>query len=143
VFLEFLPRVQASISQPVDPGNPFSASVTIVNSGRIPLNAVSVRIGLGLICGARAPCSIPLHPDPNIDYSSSIGEFGGPTRRMAPGDQFTFVLDQLAVAPDGLKYADIAVIVDYEVPVIRYKREKKLGLFTRKETDGRTYWSWK
>lgn len=139
----FLPRVTLTVSAPVDLKNPFSSSVTITNTGYIPLKSVAVWIGIGVLCST--PCSAPDFPDSLRDYQSRIHRMQWGAHDMEIDDKFTISLDDVFrfSEPGGLQYADIAVIVEYKIPIIHLKREKTFPLYTRKATNGRLYWFWK
>jgi hypothetical protein len=64
---------------------------------------------------------------------------------MEIDDRFTVALNDVlgTAAPGGLQYADIAVIVDYEIPIIHWKRKKTFPIYTRKASNGKLYWQWK
>jgi len=60
---------------------------------------------------------------------------------MGLDDTFTIALNEVTqVRREDLEYADIAIVVDYEVPVIHLKREKVFPLIAHRQTDGKFYW---
>ena len=139
----FLPRLTPTVSDPSDADNPFSSSVTITNTGYLPLDSVEATVGIGDICPKDypLPCPDAQFPDPVRDYPSGMRRNEWGPHDMAMDDRFTFALNDVYGSVP--RYADIAVIVQYEIPWIHWKREKTFPLFTRKQTNGKLYWYWK
>lgn len=146
----FLPRITPSISDPTDALNPFSSSVTLVNSGALPLHDVTVRIAIRRICGSNVDCPEQTdHPDPNR-YKSSASEFqhtSWTSHDLAIDDRFDVPLEDLfnrspRETKPVMKFADIAVVVDYRIPLFPFKREKIFPLYTRKQQSGSLAWYW-
>ncbi len=137
-LLALLPRVTPTLSEPVDPDNPFSSSVTITNTGYIPLNNVMpVMSGGQIVTKGKLP---DLNWIPT--YETRVQKAEWVPRDMAIDDRFTFALNDLWDTKErgGLEYADLAVIIQYEVPVIHLKREKIFPFVTHRQTNGRLYW---
>jgi len=139
-LLALLPRVTVNVSDPVDSGNPFSASATITNTGYIPLLATTPSIAINLILpqsgvGVRgAPGGPP--------YASRLRTPEWIPRDLGLDDKFTIALNEFDVPiyPKELYYADVAIVVEYRLPIIHLKREKLFPLIARKQTNGRFYW---
>jgi hypothetical protein len=56
-------------------------------------------------------------------------------------DKFTFALnDVLDTHPGQLESAAIDVTVEYEIPIIHWKREKMFPMVAHRQTNGRFYW---
>lgn len=145
----FLPRVTPSISDPVDPKNAFSSSITLTNTGYLPLHAVGVSIGLRFVCGGPGVQGKPC-PDPNtatlrtLDYETRLESRLWPRRDMSIDDRFTVTLGEiLGPWPHDILAADLAVIVSYTIPIIHWQREKTFPVAAHKQSDGRIYWYWK
>jgi hypothetical protein len=138
-LLTLLPRVTPTVSDPVDPDDPFSASVTITNTGLIPLREVDPGIGLGeFITKGGSP------HDPNFKplYWPHYHNISWGIHDLGLDQKFTFALNDVWETQEkgGLDYADIAITVDYRIPVLRWKQEKIFPMIARKQTNGRFYW---
>jgi hypothetical protein len=132
----FLPRVTATVSDPVDPGDPFSSSVTVTNVGYLPLSSVRPFLTVGQIgSGGAIPDS------GNFSYNSGFTRIDWPLRDLGLDDKFMFALNDLLEEPRGaLNFADIAIRIDYEIPIIHWKKQKLFPFFARKQTNGNFYW---
>lgn len=144
-LLTLLPRLTPTVSDPVDPDNVFSASVIITNTGSVKLKSVEAWIGFAVICGIHAPCPEADSPDASRDYPKRAQRAQWLPRDMEVDDRFTISLNDVfgETEPGGIQYADIAVSIDYELPIIHWKRKKTFPLFTRRATNGKLYWYWK
>jgi hypothetical protein len=145
-LLTFLPRVTVTISDPVDLGNTFSALVTVANTGNIPLKAVGLSMGVGKICTQGAPdCTVPDFPSSQREYPSRFHRIQMQARDLKIDEHFTIALDDIfrAKDKDGLAYADIAIVVNYELPYIFLSQERTFPLYTRMASNGKLYWQWK
>jgi hypothetical protein len=129
------------VSDPVNLENPFSASVTITNAGYIPLDTVEVTVGIGEICPIGNPCPERDFPDSVRQYATRIRRKQWAPHDMAIDDRFTIALND--VYDSIAQYADIAVIVQYEIPYLHWKREKTFPLATHRQSNGKLYWYWK
>lgn len=136
----FWPRVVATISDPVDPDDPFSASATVTNTGYIPLDSVTPYVGVASI---RTKGSPPASEDFET-YPPQTTKFRRaqwPTRTLGLDDKFTFALnDVVDTHPGQLESAAIAVVVDYEIPIIHWQREKIFPFAAHRQTNGKFYW---
>jgi hypothetical protein len=67
---------------------------------------------------------------------------------MGLDDKFDVSLDDLFRVPKDqppvptLKFADIAAVVRYEIPIIHWRREKVFPLYTHPDKDGVLHWRW-
>jgi len=135
-ILTLLPRVTVTVSDPVDPDNPFSASATVTNTGYIPLESVMPYVGLG---GIRTTGGPPEEKGFKPIYIPKFRRKDWPVRDLGLDDKFTFSLNEIWSA-QSLESADVGVWVDYEVPVLHWKREKLFPIVARKQTNGKLYW---
>jgi hypothetical protein len=139
-----LPRVSPSVSDPVDPKDPFTSSVTITNTGFIPLDAVSVQIGIAEICAVGASCSAPDFPDPKIDHEhiTRIQRRQWVDHDLGLDERFTIALNDAVrqESANGTVYADLSVIVRYRIPIIGWTREKVFPIYTHQQANGYLYW---
>jgi hypothetical protein len=151
-YVVLIPRVTPSISSPINPINPFSSSITITNSGNIPLDSVSVSVKIRAICGTAAPVcpNETQYPDPTRfdDIATTVHHPEWVDRHLSIDGRFDFSMgDSFFQPPDEpdtvtLKFADIAVVVDYQLPIIHWKMHKQFPLYTRKASNGTLYWVW-
>jgi hypothetical protein len=134
VWVGLLPHVTPSISDPVRQGDPYSSSITVTNTGPIPLDKVVIRIGVKESCDIPG-CNVPAYPDPKRYDNPQEGMFLVHVRTwgehdLGPDDRFQVPLSNVIdiTSPGTLGYADLLVIIDYEIPYIHWKREKKYPL---------------
>jgi hypothetical protein len=124
----FAPRVTPTVSDPVTSGDPYSSSITATNTGYIPLDKVTIGIGIGESCAGTTNCNIPVYPDPNRYeqgiFKVNIQNWG--EHHLGLDERFQVPLSNVIqlVPPAKLVYADLVVVVDYEIPLIHWKREK-------------------
>jgi hypothetical protein len=135
----FLPRLTANVSDPVDPDNPFSASVTITNTGYVPLSSVKPWYGLKKMTFGNPATPTVFQSDgskvyPKFDnakwHSSDLGL----------DDKFTFGLNDIWGKPSGFLSADMAIVIEYRIPIIHWKREKVFPFTAERQTNGHFYW---
>jgi hypothetical protein len=135
----FWPRLDASISDPRIPGNPTSSSITATNAGLIPLDSVTISLGLKESCTRGTQwCNPPMFPDRNR-YKAGLFTLGlkalgkhdlgigqhlslpiYPALNLLPSKAFPH--------PDW--YVDGAIVIDYEVPLIHWKRHIVYPIYT-------------
>lgn len=119
-----LPRVTASVSDPVDPDNPMSASVTIANVGYLTLDTVEPFFGLRMMTFGAATKGVNSNNDPSAPYT----RFGNPRYHPGPDlgidEKFTFGLNEIWGIQPSLSSADVAIIVQYRIPILHLKQEK-------------------
>jgi len=141
-IVTFFPRLTPSVSDPSDPNDPFSSSVTITNSGYMPLNSVDATVCLNEL-HLREPQKDPTYGayggDSNSPSYARFGSKNWKTHYLGLDDRFTFLLND-AFAP-GFGEGSLALIVDYEIPVIHLKREKVFPLLSKKRNNGTFYWA--
>jgi hypothetical protein len=128
------------VSDPVDLDDPFSASVTVTNTGYIWLYSVTPYVG---IASVRTKGSPPDNKDLKT-YSSRTPKFRRsewPIRNLGLDDKFTFALNEVLGTNRGqLESAAIAVVVDYKTPITYWKMEKIFPYVARRQTNGEFYW---
>jgi hypothetical protein len=137
-----LPRLTPSISDPVDPDNPRSISVTVTNTGYIPLDSATAAVAICVLCTKGSRCQVPEFP-PRLTQCSQWSRAQW-KHYMAIDDRFTFPLNDVFDTADqnGLSYANLAIVVHYEIPLIHWKGEKAFPLATRQQRNGKLYWYW-
>ena len=136
--LAFVPRVTPTLSEPADPDDPFTASVTITNTGFIPVRAVIPGIGVRSIGFSGKE----VMGDPQGDLVP-VHRADMKPRDLGLDERFTFALnDFFDPGKNNLSKADIAVIVDFEpyTPFWHWRREKVFPMFARKQMNGKFYW---
>jgi hypothetical protein len=117
-------------------GYPLSSAITATNAGLIPLDDVTISVGLNLICtkGISPGCDPPLFPDPNRyksnHFTLALKALG--KRNLGIGEKLSFpIYPAISIgAPDPNVYVDMAIVIDYEVPVIHWKRHMVYPIYT-------------
>jgi hypothetical protein len=138
-LVTFLPRVTVTVSDPLDPTNPFSATVTVANTGYLPLNSVEPAFGLMKMTFGNPAA-------PRTFQSSSQKKYVGIANRLwhpsdlGIDDKFAFGMNEIWGNQPNLLTADIAILVKYEIPIIHWERQKIFPLTAVKQTNGRFYW---
>ncbi len=136
--LAFLPRVTVVPSDPVDALNPFSASFTITNTNFIPLQDVSICLGMGQI--ATFPAQIDPNLTPTFESRLMIPQWKNHDLRIDDNITITIVDLINVTSPANLNGADIAIIVSYKPWILPFRREKIFRFLARKQTNGLFYW---
>jgi hypothetical protein len=135
-----IPRVTPVASDPVDSNDPFSASVTITNTGYLPVNSVSVSIAVGKITSISSSGK-PVSFVGADHFSSKIFRTDWQRPDLGLDDGFTIALnDVFTASKQRLVSADIAVVIDYEIPLIHWNCEKIFPLYARRQSNGNFYW---
>jgi hypothetical protein len=125
-----------SASDPVVANDPFSSSVTITNTGFIPLRSVYATIHVNKIVARAGGLA-----GPDDKYGSWLTPVQWGTHDLGLDDRFAVSLeDALTTDKNGIDSADIAIGVTYEIPYIHLTREKIFPLVTYMERDGRFHW---
>ena len=135
----FVPRLTVTVSDPVDANDPLSSSVTVTNTGVIPLQHVIPGFCFDKITTRMLPQNKP---------RSLLGDCHKQTiyiREWHPHDlgldeSFTFSLNQFLGSQPTLVSAQIAIVVQYRLPWIHLNREKRSPLFAKRQTNGNFYW---
>jgi len=139
VVVAFVPRLNVTVSDPVDPNNPFSASVTIANTGYVPLDLVEPFLGLRMMeFGVRRPTEMSAN-SPKF-YTKLGNPKWHPGVKLGFDDKFAFGLDEIMGIQPNLSSADIAIIVQYQIPIIGLRREKVFPLVAKKQSNDKIYW---
>lgn len=139
-LVTLLPRVTATASDPPNPEDPFSSPITVSNTGYIPLESVQAMMSPGEIVGSLGNGhTLTLRGADGFKSRSFNPQWGKPN--MSLDDRFSFPLNAFWTASrTALISADIAVIVDYELPLIHWKREKVFPLRAKRQSNGNFYW---
>lgn len=138
--LTLLQRVTATISDPVDSGNRFSSSITVANTGYIPLRLVEVLIAMRDISLVNASGhTVSLLG--SKDFGSQFRRLQWKQRDLGLDDRFTVPLNDVITGSSlSLLGADIAVIVVYKLPVVFMTRRKVFPIYARRQSNGNFYW---
>lgn len=130
------PRISVTVSDPVDPDQPFSSSVTITNTGYMPLRAVLPDLGILRIAstdGAEMR-------SPGEDYSLMRPRKWGP-RDLGLDQQLTFALNEITYTlPNRLGLADIAIVVEFRIPLVPITWKRIYPRTATKQSNGKFYW---
>lgn len=136
-LLAFLPRPLVTLSDPVIPGDPWSANVVVSNNNFIPLTDSTLEFGMGQIT------TVGRTPSPSFipSFKSRI--------LIGSWQHHTIEMDErysvpLADSPFRFTYptnfADIALIVSYRPWILPFRREKVFRFVTHKAENGNLYW---
>jgi hypothetical protein len=138
-LLTLVPRVTVVVSDPVNPTDPFSASATVTNTGLIPLDSVTPEVSINFIQTKGVP-AVP--DDEESHYGPRIHRNVWRGQDLGLDDKFTIALNDLYrnVPPAELQAADIMIWVEYEIPVVHWKRDKGFPLVAHRQTNGKFYW---
>jgi hypothetical protein len=144
-LLALLPRVTVTASDPVNLDDPFSSSITITNTGYIPLYSLFPSVCLGAFELTRKPTLVTKRPEfHRADYEAHCMHLKEwEVRDLGLDDRKTIAINKLFdIEYNGasMAWADIAIAVKYEVPVIHLKREKLFPLVATRQSNGRLYW---
>jgi hypothetical protein len=134
-----LPRVTAVVSDPVDPDNPFSASVTITNTGYVPLTSVKPWYGLKKTTFGNPAMPTVFQNDGSKVYPKLDNAKWHPAD-LGLDDKFTFGLNDIWGKPSALLSADMAIVIEYQIPIIHWRREKTFPFTAERQTNGHFYW---
>ena len=123
------------MSDPVDANNPFSSSITVANTGYLPLDNVEIDlvpklqfIGYGMDFGNCESKNGALH---KIQWRP---------RHLGLDDKSTFALSEAFATPtQNLASGGFCILVEYELPIIGLKREKGFPFYLKRETNGNVY----
>lgn len=132
-----LPRVTPVISDPPNVDDPFSSSVTITNTGYIPLDSVSATIGWDKIVfqGPNWPVTLL----GNSEQAFNVKKWS--PHDLGLDDAFTVALnDVFRGNRKSLISAQMSVTVKYEVPFIHLRRQKRFPLFAKRQSNNDFYW---
>jgi hypothetical protein len=135
----FFPRTSVTASEPVDVNNPFSSSITVTNSGWLPLNDVDASVAIRRISNIQ----VRTRGDPNFGTRLTSDQMKG--HNLGVDDRFTFALNDLVFPPfqlpsKDLAEADIAIVIQYRIPILRIKQEKIFPFIVRRQSNGNFYW---
>jgi hypothetical protein len=136
-YLVLIPRITVSASEPVDSDDPFSSSITVTNTGYIPLRNVGFAVAFGEI-SVRSGAGII---GSDNQYSSLLIPDIGKGRDLGLDDKFQFPFNAVIDGDkESLRSANFAIVIHYEIPVIHLFREKLFPLEVREQNNGNFYW---
>ena len=138
-LVTFLPRVTVSVSDPLDSNNPFSAIVTVSNTGYLPLSSVEPALGLRRMAFGN-PAAPTIIQGPSQKAYVGIENVVWHPSDLGIDEKFAFGMNEIWGSQTHLLTADIAILVKYEIPFIHWKREKIFPLTAVKQTNGQFYW---
>jgi hypothetical protein len=133
-----IPRVTAVVSDPPDENDPFSSSITITNTGYIPLHSVTANFSVGTIkfLAPQGPLTVVGDEAKQV---FSVSKW--PPHDLGLDDRFTVSLNDPFIGNRrALISAQIAVIVKYEWPLVHIHAEKRFPIFAKKASNGNFYW---
>jgi len=144
LLLYLVPRVSVVPSDPVEIGNPFSASFTITPSNIFPLRNVGACVGtIEIDVLPRTFSQEKRPPITNVTNITCITEQDWNNHNLSADEKFTITPyttfmpgDQFAV----LAGADIAIVVDYQPWFIPIRRRQAFRFVTHRFSDGSYRW---
>ncbi|MGF7182262.1 hypothetical protein [Tunturiibacter psychrotolerans] len=130
------PRMTIIVSEPVDPENAMSASVTITNTGFIPLLRVRPLWELH-----EMTFGDPSNPSKVLGDKNMIRL----TNTWAPkslnhDDEIEFGLNDIWGNQPYMLSADGAIVVEYRLPLIPHSFSRVFPVIARKQTDQKFHW---
>jgi len=139
-YVVLIPRPIAVVdATPPDPNNPFSSPINITNSGLLPLHEVAISLGVIDILGNGTVPTVNIYGVPN--YKTRIHQMNWVPREMWPDDHFTLAFDQfMNFQSSAFEKADLAIVIDYELPIIHVRKTKVFPYYTRKLANGSFAW---
>jgi hypothetical protein len=136
-LVSLIPRVTVTVSDPANPNDAFSSSITVTNTGYIPLEKVEATFSPGSLTFTNGTT----FRGGQANYGTQIRFAGWKPHDLGLDDKFTFALnDMLSLGATQIVSADIAIVVNYEIPYIHWKRKKIFPLFAEKQSNGNFYW---
>jgi hypothetical protein len=136
-IVTLFPRLTVNVSDPVNPDDPFSSSIVITNTGYIPLDTVHPCIGIGTI-GYNGAID-PWTPNRKVTYLTCISKEYW-TNNLGIDQKITIAVNEFLQIKAPMDFAHIAVLVDYEIPIIHVKRDKVFPISAKRQTNGKLYW---
>jgi hypothetical protein len=133
-----LPRVTLSVSDPPNVDDPFSSSITVTNTGYLPLNSVAPAISWDKIVfqGPNGPVTLL-----GNGSKQAFNVKNWPSRDLGLDEALTVALNDVFIGNrQSLISAQITVTVKYEIPVIHFQREKRFPLVAKRQTNNDFYW---
>ncbi len=138
-LLTVLPRISATVSDPTDTNDPFSSAVTVSNTGYIPLRSVVIDIAWSKITALNEYGNpVTLLGDIGTQHFRSLH---WSPQNIGPDERFTESLnDVFSTNRYSLLNAEIAIVVEYDLPIIHLHREKRFPFFAKRQRNGAFYW---
>lgn len=138
-ILALLPRLNVVVSEPVDPNNPFSSSVTVTNTGYVALCSVATALAVKEIDYGNLLHPVVLKSE-SESYDLVIQNPALKSVCLGLDDRFTYDLSAYMGHPPNLVRALVAVTVQYKILYIPLKRTKTFPLMATRRSDGKFYW---
>lgn len=137
-LLVLVPRPVANLSQPPDANGPFSSSITVTNSGYVPLDDVTANVSWGAIKfqGPHGPITLL------GDEARQAFSFKGWTAHDLDMDKsFTVSLNDIFRGDRAtLLSAQIAVVIKYKLPLLPVRLEDRFPYIAHRASNGDFYW---
>ena len=129
---------------PVESGDPFSASFTITSSNVFPLRDVGAAVAVIEVAASPVPFNEENRPDIlNIDSLSCFTEKDWNHHDLSADERYT-ITPYTTIAPANqfvvLAGADIAIVVDYKPWFIPIKRREVFRFVTHRFANGSYRW---
>ena len=103
----------------------------------MPADTVAPSLAIGQVIGHDTP---DLNFVPSYESELTSPQWG--PRDLSKDDRFTVALDDIFLPSGGatIVYADMAIVIRYEIPIIHLKQKKIFPFISRKQTNGKVYW---
>jgi hypothetical protein len=138
-YVVLIPRMTVVVSDPPDPNDPFSSSITVTNTGNLPLYSVSANLSIGTITFLNTQGNPITLKSEEVKTSYLVKDW--PPHDLSLDDRFTVSLNDVLSGNRGsLVSAQIAVVVKYKLPLIHIEMEKRFPVFSKRTSNGNFYW---
>jgi hypothetical protein len=124
-ILSILPSVSATLSDAHDPRDPFTSSITVQNTGLVPIRDVQLNVAIADINMKPNRKTIGLSGGKN--YSTELHLESWIPRDMGRDERYSVPFSGMFTHPKGetsVEQADIALVVHYKTPWIAWSRKK-------------------
>lgn len=135
-IISFLPRIVATVSDPVDANDPFSSTITVENTGSVPLEDVHFDIAVRNLSFSSYAAMVG-----DSDYSWLFAPDLGWGGHLNPADKYARPLNGVFHATrDDFEGADFGIVVIYRIPFTRWYRRKLFLEKAMRQSNGNWYW---
>lgn len=135
-IVNFLPRIAATVSDPLDANDPFSSTITVENTGPVPLEDVHFDIAVRNLSFSSYAVMVG-----DSDYSWLFAPDLGWGGHLDPADKYSRPLNKVFHATkDDFEGADFGIVVIYRIPFTRWYRRKFFLEKAMRQSNGNWYW---
>jgi hypothetical protein len=144
-ILTFLPKVQIDIDSKYDPLSPFPASISVTNTGSVPLGSVSIFVRPCRVIGPKESNSVMEGSACKNAGAGGITMTGWRSRYLRTGVRWTIPMGRNVPFTFDTEKANILIVASYlpwpisELSFL-WHQETVARLVTHKEPDGQIIW---